>query len=124
MEAGLLRDMFSHGITTPEHFALIMDPVNNHRHDLEVFYAKHVAPGVADGNITASYHENCDAGFVTDGCAPVAVLSAEKLRDYTEGPKETAAIANVLLKDHRTGQFVIAPEAWDCGEFHYFFIII
>jgi len=51
---------------------------------------------------------------VTQGCQPVAVISAEKLQNYTEGPAETAKIANVLRNDERTGQYVIAQEAWDC----------
>jgi len=114
MEGGLLRDMFSHGITTEEHFKMIMDPVNNHRHDLEEHYATHVAPGVADGSIGPVYDRNCANGFITDGCAPKAVISAERLRDHTLGPIETAKIANVLLEDDRTGDYVIAPEAWDC----------
>lgn len=61
-----------------------------------------------------SYDPNCRDGKVTDGCEPVAVISAERLRDYTDGPPETARIANVLLNDQRMGQYVIAQEAWDC----------
>ena len=61
-----------------------------------------------------SYDPHCTNGDVTGGCNPVAVFSAEKLRDYNEGPAETEAIANVLLNDARTGKYVIAAEAWDC----------
>ena len=114
MEGGLLRDMFSHDITTAEHFKMTMDPVNNHRSDLEDFYANNVAPGVANGTIGPTYDTQCANGAITDGCAPVEILSAEKLRDYTAGPAETEKIANVLLKDSRTGQYVIAQEAWNC----------
>lgn len=60
--------------------------------------------------VTPAYDPHCESGEVTDGCQPVAVISAEKLRDYTEGPAETAAIANALMKDDRMGQFVIAEE--------------
>ena len=60
-------------------------------------------------------HPHCTNGHISGGCKPVAVLSAEKLRDYTHGPAETAKIANALLRDTAgMGQYVIAPEAWDC----------
>merc|ERR1719232_2209002 len=114
MEGGLLRDIFTHGITTQEHFDLLWDPVNNHRHDLEVFYDKRVRPGVEDGSIGRVYHESCATGWVTDGCEPVLVASAERLRDYKLGPSETARIANVLYNDDRMGRYVIDPIAWDC----------
>ena len=114
MEGGLLRDMFSHGVTIPEHFQLIMDPVNNHRAEFEAYYNTHVAPGVADGSILPTYDTNYANGWITEGCEAKAVFSAEKLRDYTKGPAETAAIANILLTDNRMGHFVISPEAWDC----------
>jgi hypothetical protein len=49
------------------------------------------------------------------GCKPVAIISVEKLRDYTKGPAETAQIAKVLLRDTAgMGQYVIVSEAWDC----------
>jgi len=108
MEGGLMRDMFTHKITTPEHWNMLMVPtawtVDELRYDLVV----------GDAEVTPSYDPHCENGDVTDGCEPVAVISAEKLRDYTEGPAETAVIANVLKNDDRTGQFVIAQEAWDC----------
>mmetsp|Transcript_4278 Transcript_4278/g.8230 ORF Transcript_4278/g.8230 Transcript_4278/m.8230 type:complete len:255 (+) Transcript_4278:42-806(+) len=69
---------------------------------------------VGDDEVTPSYDPHCDNGDVTDGCKPVAIISAEKLQDYAEGPAETARIANVLLKDSRMGKYVIDPKAWDC----------
>jgi len=45
---------------------------------------------------------------------PVAVVSAEKLRDYYDGPAETTRIANVLMKDTRISQYLISQEAWGC----------
>ncbi len=59
-------------------------------------------------------HYHCTNAPISGGCEAVAVVSAEKLRDYDEGPAETARIANALLKDGRTGQYVIDAEAWDC----------
>jgi hypothetical protein len=59
-------------------------------------------------------HQHCTNGFISGGCEPVAVISAEKLRDYNEGPAETAAIATALMKDAGMGQYVIDQEAWNC----------
>jgi len=109
MEGGLMRDMFTHKITTPEHWNMIMMPGVYTIAELD--YDLVVGPNTI---VTPSYDPHCAYDEVTSGCTPVAVISAEKLRDYTEGPAETAKIANVLLKDDRTGQYVIAQEAWDC----------
>ena len=136
MEGGLMRDMFTHQITTPEHWNMLMmvsrgsficsfvhldvhinftliasllQPTKYKREELEY--------DLVVGNetiVTPSYDPHCTNGDVSGGCEPVAVISAEKLRDYSDGPPETAKIANVLLNDNRTGQYVIAPEAWDC----------
>ncbi|KAL7527898.1 hypothetical protein ACHAXR_005050 [Thalassiosira sp. AJA248-18] len=109
MEGGLMRDMFTHKITTPEHWNMLMMPTKYTRAELDY--------DLVVGNdtvVTPSYDPHCDNGDVTGGCEPVAVISAEKLRDYSEGRAETAAIANVLHNDARTGQYVIAEEAWDC----------
>ena len=109
MEGGLMRDIFTHKITTPEHWNMLMIPGGYKREELD--YDLVVGPNTV---VTPSYDPHCINGDVTDGCEPVDVISAEKLRDYTEGPAETARIANVLLNDARTGQYVIAQEAWDC----------
>lgn len=69
--------------------------------------------GLVVGNgtvVTPSYDPHCANDEISGGCTPVAVISAEYLRDYSKGPAETAAIANVLLKDDRMGKYVIAEE--------------
>ena len=104
-----MRDIFTHKITTPKHWYMLMMPTVYTREELD--YDLVVG---ADTIVTPSYDPHCINGEVTDGCEPVAVISAEKLQDYTEGPAETARIANVLLNDERTGQYVIAEEAWSC----------
>jgi len=109
MEGGLMRDIFTHKITTPEHRNMLMMPTVYTRAELN--YDLVVG---ADTVVTPSYDPHCANGDVSDGCEPAAVISAEKLRDYTEGPAETAKIAKVLLKDERTGQYVIAEETWNC----------
>ena len=42
------------------------------------------------------------------------VISAEKLRDYTEGAAETQRIANTLAGHTGISEYVIAQEAWQC----------
>jgi len=110
MEAGLFRDIFTHKITTPEHWYMLRKPTIYTKEELD--YDRVVG---IDTVVTPSYDPHCtNNGDVTDGCKPVAIISAEKLIDRTEGPVETAIIANVLHNDDRTGQYVIAPEAWQC----------
>jgi len=144
MEGGLMRDMFTHKITTPEHWYMLMLPglytapicnVNDTNDKMicvggELAYDTVVG---ANTDVTPSYdphctggplpaacdqwadHYHCTNGPISGGCEPVAVISAEKLRDYDEGPAETAAIANALMIDNAgMGQYVIDQEAWDC----------
>lgn len=69
-----------------------------------------------DTVVAPTYDPHCGVdGEVSGGCEPVAVISAQKLRDYTKGPKETARRANALHNDKGIGDYVIAPEAWDCS---------
>ena len=104
-----MRDIFTHKLTTPEHWNMLMVPTAHDKDDLDydLFHG-------GEDVVRRSYDPHCADGEVTDGCAPVAVISAEKLRDYAEGPAETTRIANALRRDGRMGQYVIAPEAWDC----------
>jgi len=103
-----LRDVFTHKITTLEHWNMITKPTVYTREESDYDLI------VGDTVVTPAYDPHCANGEVTQGCQPVAVLSAEKLRNYTEGPAETAKIASVLRNDDRTGEYVIAQEAWDC----------
>eukprot|EP00986_Skeletonema_menzelii_P013972 scaffold8686_cov122-Skeletonema_menzelii.AAC.2 len=90
MEGGLLRDIFTHKTTTKEHWDMLMMPTVYTRAELD--YDLVVG---ADTVVTDAYDPNC--ATVTEGCEPVAVISAENLRDYTRGPAETTLIANVFL---------------------------
>jgi hypothetical protein len=109
MEDGLLRDIFTHKITTPHHWNMLMMPTVYTREELD--YDLVVG---ANTVVTPSYDPHCANGDVSGGCEPVAVLSAEKLIDPTVGPTETTKIANILKNDSRTGQYVIASETWNC----------
>mmetsp|Transcript_13669 Transcript_13669/g.31178 ORF Transcript_13669/g.31178 Transcript_13669/m.31178 type:complete len:568 (+) Transcript_13669:132-1835(+) len=106
MEGGLMRDIFTHKITTPHHWNMLMMPTVYTRYELEYDRV------VGDATVTPSYDPMC--ATVTDGCAPAAVISAEKLREHDVGATETAAIANVLHNDDRMGQYVIDSSTWDC----------
>mmetsp|Transcript_10017 Transcript_10017/g.18259 ORF Transcript_10017/g.18259 Transcript_10017/m.18259 type:complete len:596 (+) Transcript_10017:38-1825(+) len=108
MEGGLMRDIFTHKITTPEHWEMLMQPTIFTRAELQYDRV------VGDKVVTESYDPHCINGDVSGGCKPIAVISAEKLRDFNDGPEETAFIANVLKNDNRIGKYVIAPEAWNC----------
>ena len=77
----------------------------------ELAYENYVEPGTV---ITPSYDPHCVNMDITEGCQPVEVISADRLRNYTEGAAETAKIANVLMNNAKTGQYLIDPEAWNC----------
>lgn len=102
-----MRDIFTHKITTPTHWNMLMMPTVYTRAELD--YDLVVG---ADTVVTPSYDPMCSQ--VTEGCEPVAVISAENLRDYSLGPAETTQIANVLMRDSRIGSYVIEPETWNC----------
>lgn len=47
-----------------------------------------------DTVVEPSYDPHCANGDISGGCRPVLVVSAEKLRDYTDGPKEVRVFLN------------------------------
>ncbi|KAL3776469.1 hypothetical protein ACHAWO_000048 [Cyclotella atomus] len=51
---------------------------------------------------------------ITNSCRPVNIISADKLRDYTDGPAETEIIGNILMTNEKMSKWVINQEAWDC----------
>ena len=109
MEGGLRRDIFSHKLTSKEHWEdLLAKPFYTRQ---ELAYENYVPNGTS---VEPSFDEHCTNVEITSGCEPIAVISADKLLDYTEGPGETAAIASALMADSRTGQYVIHQEAWEC----------
>lgn len=67
-----------------------------------------------DTVVEPSYDPHCANGEISGGCRPVLVVSAEKLRDYTDGPAETQKIANLLVNNAKMAPYVIDPEAWNC----------
>lgn len=109
MEGGLQRDIFTHRLTTPEHWNdLLVMPFYTREH---LAIENYVAPGTF---VIPSYDPHCENGEITEGCAPMAVISADRLRDYQAGAAETTKIATALMSNNKTGTYVIAEEAWDC----------
>jgi len=108
MEGGLMRDVLTHKLTTQEHWNVLR--IHNVDKGKELEYENFVSPGTV---VTPTYDPHC-INDVADGCVPVATISADKLRDYDEGPGETAKIARAIKNDVRTGQYVIEDETWDC----------
>ncbi|GFH53309.1 hypothetical protein CTEN210_09785 [Chaetoceros tenuissimus] len=89
METGLLRDIFTHKIATQEHWNLLMMPTVYPKSS--VTYEKICGDQV----VTPTMYDPHRINDVSGGCEPVAVISAEKLADYNEGPDETRKIAQV-----------------------------
>mmetsp|Transcript_29061 Transcript_29061/g.33762 ORF Transcript_29061/g.33762 Transcript_29061/m.33762 type:complete len:290 (-) Transcript_29061:181-1050(-) len=107
MEGGLFRDMFTHKITTPEHFYMLMQP---HRYrKAEMTYDLIVG----NQTVTPAYDPHC-VNEVSGGCVPIQIISAERLVEVETGPAEGRKIAQVL--EGRTGikDFLIEEEAWEC----------
>jgi len=108
MEGGLMRDIFTHKITTEEHWNMLMMPTVYTKAELD--YDLVVGKQV----VTPTYDPHCTNGEISSGCEPVAVISAERLRDYIEGPAETTKIAEVLMNNDKISKYLIDREAWDC----------
>mmetsp|Transcript_2319 Transcript_2319/g.3614 ORF Transcript_2319/g.3614 Transcript_2319/m.3614 type:complete len:406 (+) Transcript_2319:57-1274(+) len=105
MEGGLMRDMITNKITTPEHWNMLMIPNGYKFEDLQY----DVVVG-ADTHVEPSYDPNC--ALISNGCAPVKVISAERLADPVKGPAVGLEIAAAV--DDKEGMNVISPEARNC----------
>lgn len=107
MEGGLLRDIFTHKITTPYHWNLLMQPT--------VYSKSEVAYDLIVGNATVvpSYDPNC-INKVSGGCVPIQIISAENLVDLDVGPAENRKIAKVLEGKPGIGDYLIDESVWEC----------
>ena len=102
-----MRDIFTHKITTPEHWYMLMMPTVYSKD--EVAYDKIVGDQV----VTPTYDPHC-VNDVSGGCEPIRIVSAERLAETDTGPAETHKIAEVLMNNPKTAQYVIEEETWDC----------
>jgi len=108
MEGGLMRDMFNHKITTPEHWYMLMQPTR--------YTKEEMAYDLIVGNntfVSPSYDPHC-LNDVTSGCEPIEIISAERLADLVKGPIEGRKIANILNKQLGVKDFLIEEDAWEC----------
>ena len=87
MEGGLLRDMFTHELTTSEHFYRIMAPTVYTEAELRN-YQSHLI------NVQPEYDSHCK--FDMESCTPVAIASYEKMMDPSTGPQEVAKFTSVI----------------------------
>eukprot|EP00594_Rhizosolenia_setigera_P020044 CAMPEP_0178980672 /NCGR_PEP_ID=MMETSP0789-20121207/26630_1 /TAXON_ID=3005 /ORGANISM="Rhizosolenia setigera, Strain CCMP 1694" /LENGTH=180 /DNA_ID=CAMNT_0020671119 /DNA_START=501 /DNA_END=1040 /DNA_ORIENTATION=- len=110
MEGGLMRDMFTGKITTPEHWNMLMKPtiytVEELRYDRIV----------GDQVVTPSYDPNCeDHEPYHDNrqhCIADLVISGDDLMDHQFGPGESAKLGQIL--DNLENVEVISPDARKC----------
>mmetsp|Transcript_23463 Transcript_23463/g.44567 ORF Transcript_23463/g.44567 Transcript_23463/m.44567 type:complete len:677 (+) Transcript_23463:281-2311(+) len=109
MEGGLLRDIFTHKKVTQDHWNELM---------IRPFYSREELAfdrfGDPNAVVSDTYDPHCAKGEISNGCAPVEVVSVDRLVDSYRGPAETAKIATALLSDSKTGDHVIAQQAWPC----------
>eukprot|EP00553_Chaetoceros_curvisetus_P014523 CAMPEP_0204643934 /NCGR_PEP_ID=MMETSP0718-20130828/1087_1 /ASSEMBLY_ACC=CAM_ASM_000674 /TAXON_ID=230516 /ORGANISM="Chaetoceros curvisetus" /LENGTH=333 /DNA_ID=CAMNT_0051665317 /DNA_START=1 /DNA_END=1005 /DNA_ORIENTATION=+ len=104
MEGGLRRDIFTHELTTPAHWKLLMRPE---------FYSRSEQEAAFVPTTVENYDDLC-VSSVTNGCQPVKVISAEKLVQHDTGPAENRKIAEVLLNHEGMAEYVIEEVAWEC----------
>ena len=105
---GLMRDMFTHKITTPEHWYLLMRPEANHK-DLMTY-------DLIVGNdtiVTPSYDPHC-IDDISGGCEPVEIISAERLVETDTGPAEGRKIAKLLESSIGVKDYLIPEDAYEC----------
>jgi len=105
MESGLMRDMFTHKVTTPAHWNMLTDPTAQDKHAMSynIIVGDHVV-------VEPSYDPNCLK--MSGGCTAKAVVSAEVLENPVEGKNETAVIATILQD---VGLFPVIDETtWGC----------
>lgn len=108
MEAGLMRDIMTHKITTPHHFEMIKEPTIFSKD--EIAYDVVVGP---DTVVTPSYDPHC-VNDVSGGCHPVQIISAEHLVETSSGPAEGRKLGNVLMNNDKMKEHVINETAWEC----------
>ena len=105
---GLMRDMFTTKITTPEHWYMLMQPTRYKVSELD--YDLVVGP---DTVVEPSYDPHCIRD-VKYGCRPVEIISAEKLIAHNTGRGESRKLAKLLQNSAGFEDWLIEEEAWGC----------
>jgi len=105
MEGGLLRDMFTHELTTSRHFDRIMAPTVYTEAELRNWQSELT-------NVEPEYDSHCHGGDMND-CSPTAIASYEKMMDPSTGPQEVAKFTSVI--EGKAGINFVAQVARQCA---------
>jgi len=103
MEGGLLRDIYTNELTTPDHFAHLIDSVMYGQAEL-------LAEQQFLNDQSAYIDGKCGKNVTT--CQPVAIASYERIIDPATGPSEVARFVSVI--EGKPGINLIANEAREC----------
>jgi len=109
MEGGLLRDIWSHNITTSAHMYGLQHPAIYTEAELAVFQDRMT-------NVKPTWDHHCasEGAHISDmsDCRPVEIISFEHLMDPNAGPSEVGKLANAI--QGQTGVDVVQESAWGC----------
>ena len=106
MEGGLMRNMFNHEKTTPEHWRKVILP--NHYTKEELRYEHYVSDPA-----TAAPHYDPMCETIEQGCYPVRIISGEKLVEPETGPAEGRKIAELINGKEGFDEYMIEEEVSD-----------
>ena len=102
-----MRDIFTHQITTPEHWYMLMQPTIYRREELRYDLI------VGDQVVTPTYDPHC-VNDISGGCHPVQIISGERLVKADTGIAEGRKIAQTLENLKGVSDYLIEEEAWEC----------
>jgi len=105
MEGGLYRDIFTHELTTPEHFRRLMDPSIYTQAELGVWQSQLT-------DVQPTYDPHCNGVDMPD-CSPTAIASYERMMDPSTGPKEVAKFTSVI--EGKAGIDFVENEVRQCA---------
>lgn len=106
MEGGLMRDFYTHELTTSEHFVRLMAPERFSEGELRAYQAKL-------SNVQPAYDNHCAGGSIQSGCRPVAITSFEGIMNEATGPQEASKLAAAI--ENKAGIDVIAQHGRECA---------
>lgn len=102
MEGGVARDIFSHNLTSLEHFERLKQPLMYAPPEL-------IAAQQTIGNVTSQIDQHC----VDDlNCTVVAIASFEKMINHETGPSEIERFVSAI--DGKTSWPILEREAREC----------
>uniref|UniRef100_A0A7S3V5F0 Uncharacterized protein n=2 Tax=Chaetoceros debilis TaxID=122233 RepID=A0A7S3V5F0_9STRA len=113
MESGLLRDIYTHKLTSLAHWSMLIEPAKHNKTEQDTVFNGLLQN---DNTIEESHDPRC-ANKVSGGCQPIQIISSDLLIDDETGPAENRKIALALSTHNRMSgmsEFVIEEDAWDC----------